>query len=175
VAREPFIVGIELIDTTTHTLARTRTAFVPVADSARLGLSDLLFYRAGDEPAASLDSALSRAIPGDTVTRNRQLGLFWETYGLAAEGESVDVAVSVERVDHSWIRSTRQRLGLTPVDTPIRIKWTDARPPADRAATHAVSLDLENLDTGRYRVTLTLTPVGGTAVYATREMTLIDR
>ncbi|MEP7001490.1 MAG: hypothetical protein ABI969_13480, partial [bacterium] len=173
-AGAPFIVGVELADTTTHTLARARTAFVPVTDSVRLGLSDLLFYRADDEPAASLDSALSRAIPGDTVTRNRQLGLFWETYGLSADGESVDVAVSVERVDHSWIRSTRQRLGLTPVDTPIRIKWTDARPPANRAAMHAVSLDLENLDTGRYRVTLTLTPVGGAAVLSSREMTLIN-
>ena len=112
---------------------------------------------------------------GDTVTRNRPIGLFWETYGLASDGETVDIAVSVERVDHSWIRSARQKLGLTPVDTPIRIKWTDARPPADRAAAHAISLDLENLDSGRYRVTLTLTPASGSAVATTREIALIDR
>ena len=173
-ASAPYIAGVEVADTTTRTLARMRMGFVPAADSARLSLSDLLLYRAGEEPATSLDSALSRAIPGDTVARNRQLGLFWETYGLAAGGESVDLAVSVERVDHSWIRSARQRLGLTPADTPIRIRWTDARPPADRAAAHAVALDLANLDSGRYRVTLTLTPLGGTAVSAAREIALID-
>lgn len=173
-AGAPFIAGVEMADTATRTLARTRMGFVPAADSARLSLSDLLLYRADEEPATSLDSALSRAIPGDTVTRNWQLGLFWETYGLAAEGETVDLAVSVERVDHGWIRSARQRLGLTPVDTPIRIRWTDARPPADRAAAHAVSLDLANLDSGRYRVTLTLTPLGGTPVSTTREFALID-
>lgn len=173
-AGAPWIVGVDLADTTTRTLARTRLAFAPGADSARLTLSDLLVYRAGVEPAATLDSALVRAIPGDTVTRNRPLGIFWETYGLSTDGETVDIAVSVERMDHGWIRSARQRLGLTPVDTPIRIRWSDARTNADRAAAHAISLDLANLDSGRYRVTLTLTPAGGSPVAATREVALID-
>jgi hypothetical protein len=173
-AGAPFVVGVEVTDTSTQTLARRRIGFVPAIDSARLSVSDLLLYRAGEMPATSLDSALALAIPGDTVTRNRQLGLFWETYGLAAEGETLDLAVSVERVDHSWIRSARQRLGLTPVDTPIRIRWTDARPPANRTAAHAVSLDLANLDSGRYRLTLALTPEGGAPVSTTREIELID-
>ena len=170
----PFIAGVEITDTVTRTLARMRVGFAPAADSARLSVSDLLLYRAGTDPASTLDSALILAIPGDTVARSRQLGLFWETYGLAAGGESIDLAVSVERIDRSWMRSARQRLGLTPGDTPIRIRWTDARPPADRAATHAVALDLANLDSGRYRITLTLTPPGGIAISTTREIALID-
>ncbi|MDB4918004.1 MAG: hypothetical protein JWM95_5648 [Gemmatimonadetes bacterium] len=168
----PVLVGMELIDTTMRTLARTRVAFAPVADSARLAVSDLLVYRAGEDMAGSLDSALAHAIPGDTVTKGRPLGVFWETYGLSADGESVDVAVSVERIDHSWIRSTRQKLGLTPMDTPIKVRWTDARPPANQAAPHAISMDLENLDPGRYRLTLTLTPSGGAAATSTREIAL---
>jgi hypothetical protein len=169
-----WIVGVDVADTATRTLARTRVAYVASADSARLTLSDLLVYRAGEEPAASLDSALAHAIPGDTVTRNRPLGIFWETYGLSSEGETVDIAVSVERMDHGWIRSARQRLGLTPVDTPIRIRWTDARTPTGFGAGHAISLDLANLDSGRYRVTLTLTPAAGNPVTAMREVALID-
>jgi len=174
-AGAPWIVGVDVSDTTTRTLARTRRAYAPGADSARLALSDLLVYRAGEEPASSLDSALVRAIPGDTVTRNRPLGIFWETYGLSTEGETVDIAVSVERVDHGWIRSARQKLGLTPVDTPIRISWTDARASKESAAAHAISLDLANLDSGRYRLTLALTPAGGAPVSAVREVELIDR
>jgi hypothetical protein len=172
VAAAPYVIGVEVIDTTTRTLARTRVALAPTSDSARVGLSDLLVYRAGEEPAPSLDSALARAIPGDTVTKGRALGIFWETYGLSSDGESVDVAVSVERVDHSWIRSARQKLGLTPMDTPIKVRWTDARPPANRAAAHAVSMDLENLDPGRYMLTLTLTPSSGPPVTSTREIAL---
>jgi hypothetical protein len=169
------LAGAEVTDTARRFLARTRLGFVPAADSGRLALSDLLVYRAGDGPAASLDSALVRAIPGDTASRTRPIGLFWETYGVVTDGEPMDVAVSVERVDHSWIRSTRQRLGLTPVDTPIRIQWSAVRPPGERAASNAISLDLANLDTGRYRVTLRVVPLDGAPVSTTREIELLDR
>lgn len=168
----PAVVGMELRDTATRTLARTRVGLVTSSDSVRLALSDVLIYRAGEDAATSLDSALARAIPGDTVTKGKPLGLFWETYGLSAAGETVDVAVSVERVDHSWIRSARQKLGLTPMDTPIKVRWTDARPPSGLAAPHAISMDLENLDAGRYRLTLTLTPAGGAPVASMREIAL---
>ena len=169
-----YLVGVDVSDTTRRALARTRMTLVTGADTNRLRLSDLLIYRAGDAPAASLDSAMARAIPGDTVTRDRQVGFFWETYGIAPEGESIDLSLSVERVDHSWIRSARQRLKLTPVDTPIRIRWTDARPAVDSGAGHAVGLDLGNLDAGRYRVTLTLSPLEGPPVSTSRELSLID-
>ncbi len=166
IAGMPALVGVEVTDTVTRTLARTRAAFAP---SAPLAVSDLLFYRSGRDPATTLDSALTQAIAGDTVTRSRQLGIYWETYGPGAGGEGVEVAISVERIDRGWMRSTRQRLGLTPVDTPIRMRWTDARPAGDGTAPHAVSLDLAYLDAGRYRVTLTL----GTADSTSREMQLL--
>lgn len=175
VAGQPTLAGIEITDTTTRALARTRIEFIPVADSGRLALSDLLVYRAGAEPAASLESALAQAVPGDTVSRRSAIGVFWETYGLSTDGEAVDVAVSVERVDRGWLRSTRQKLGLAAEDTPIRIRWTDARPPAGRAASHAISLDLANLDAGRYRVTLTVIPESGSPVATAREIQLLDR
>lgn len=171
----PVLAGAEVTDTARRTLARVRIGFVVAADSGRLALSDLLVYRAGDAPAPSLDSALARAIPGDTASRSRPIGLFWETYGVAAEGEPMDVAVSVERVDHSWIRTTRQRLGLTPVDTPIRIQWSAMRPPGESAASHAISLDLANLDSGRYRVTLRIVPLDGVPISTTREIELLER
>ncbi len=175
VAGHVALAGVEVADTATRALARTRLEFLAEPDSGRLSLSDLLVYRAGGEPPASLDSALSSAIPGDTVSRSAAIGLFWETYGLSSDGESVDVAVSVERVDRGWLRNTRQKLGLAAEDTPIRIRWTDARPPVGRAASHAISLDLANLEPGRYRVTLTLYPNSGSAVFTGREIQLHDR
>lgn len=168
----PRLVGIEVTDTTTGTLARRRMLFRPDTGGVRVALSDLLLYRPGAEPAPVLDSALARAIPGDTVSRDRPVGIFWETYGLAEGGESVDVAVTVERIDRSWFRSARQRLGLGDQDTPLRIRWTDARSAASGVAPHAVSLDLGNLPGGRYRLTLTLTPDGAPAVASTGEIEL---
>ena len=171
-AGAPRLAGIEMLDSTTNTFARSRHLFAPAADAARLSLSDLLLYRAGPEPASALDSALALAVPGDTVGRDRPLGIFWETYGLTTGGENVDVAVTVVRIDRSWFRSTRQALGLADQDTPLRIRWTDAQPSAEGIAARAVSLDLGNLPAGRYRLTLSLTPQGAEPVVATRDIQL---
>jgi hypothetical protein len=168
----PRLVGVEVTDTTSGTLARRRMLYRPDSGAVRVALSDLLLYRPGAEPAPVLDSALARAIPGDTVSRDRPVGIFWETYGLAQAGESVDVAVTVERIDRSWFRSARQRLGLGDQDTPLRIRWTDARSPASGVAPHAVSLDLGNLPGGRYRLTLTLTPDGAPPAVSSGEIEL---
>ncbi|MEP6991061.1 MAG: hypothetical protein ABJA80_09050 [bacterium] len=171
----PLVAGVELLDTLTRTLARTREAYAAASGPAGLVLSDLLLYRPGAEPAASLDSALARAIPGDTVGRGARLGVFWEMSGLEAGVEAIGLTVTVERVDHGWLRSTRQRLGLAPEDAPIRIKWMDAAPPVNHILPHAIALDLANLDTGRYRLALTLTVGASSPVTATREIALLDR
>jgi hypothetical protein len=168
----PQLVGVEVADTATGTLARSRMLFRPDSGAARLSLSDLLLYRPGAEPAATLDSALARAIPGDTVGRDRPLGIFWETYGLADGGETVDIAVTVERIDRSWFRSARQAIGLADQDTPLRIRWSDARSATTGIAPHAVALDLANLPGGRYRLTLTLTPDGAPPVASSGEIQL---
>ena len=115
-----------------------------------------------------------RSASTTAASRSKPIGVFWETYGLVAEGETVDLTVAVERIDRNWFRSARQRLGIAPEDTPLRMRWTDARPPADRAAPHAVSLDLGNLETGRYRITLTLTPVSGDTAISSCEIELND-
>ncbi|MFL5607142.1 MAG: hypothetical protein ACJ8AD_11900 [Gemmatimonadaceae bacterium] len=172
--RAPRLGGVEVADSASGTLARSRLVFAPDSASARLALSDILVFRGPAESAVSVDSAVSRAIPGDTASRGRPLGIFWETYGLADAGESVDVAVTVERIDRGFLRSARQRLGLADEDTPLRVRWTDARPAASGVSPHAVSLDVGNLPGGRYRLTLSLTPTDGRAVTATREVELTE-
>ena len=170
--RWPRLAGVEIADSASGTLARSRIAYAPALGDAHASLSDLLFYRVGREPATELDSALARAIPGDTVGRDRPLGMFWETYGRTTIGDSVDVAVTVERTDRSWFRATRQALGIADEDSPLRIRWSDAHGGSAPVAPHAVSLDLANLPGGRYRVTLTVTPTDGAAARSSREFEL---
>jgi hypothetical protein len=170
----PRLAGVEVVDTAAQILARSRTLFAAPRDSTALALSDLLLYRAAGAPASTLDSALARAIPGDTAARSHPLGVFWEAYGLLGAGASVDVVVTVERVDRGWLRGVRQRLGLAPPDTPLRMRWSDTRPPTSGMAPRAISLDLANLPAGRYRLTLSLIPSDGVAVASSRELELLD-
>jgi hypothetical protein len=170
----PRLGGVEVADSASGTLARSRMVFARDTAHPRLALSDVLVFRGDAESAVSVDSAIARAIPGDTASRSRPLGLFWEIYGLADGGESVDVAVTVERIDHGLLRSARQRLGLADEDTPLRVRWTDARPAGSGISPHAVSLDVGNLPGGRYRLTLSLTAADGKAATATREVQLTE-
>ena len=170
-AGTPVLAGVDVADTLTRTVARVRTGFATTRSTGRVGVSDILVYQGG-APAHSLDAALALGVPGDVVRRDAPIGLFWETYGLAAEGEPVDVAVRVDRVDRGFLRNTRQRLRLSPADSPIRMQWVDARPPTGRTAPHTVSLSVGTLEAGRYRITLTVAPADGPAATTVREVTL---
>ena len=171
----PALAGVEITDTLTRTLLRARQLFAPQRDSLRVALSDLLVYRPRQEPAPSLEAALPGAIAGDTASRTRPLGVYWETYGLAADGEPIELTVSVERVDRGWLRTARQRLGLAGADAPVRIHWSDTRRPVDGVAAHAISLDLGNLPGGRYRVRLSVTPADGVPITTSRDVELQER
>jgi hypothetical protein len=45
----------------------------------------------------------------------------------------------------------------------------------DGVAARAISLDLANLPSGRYRISLILSPEGGPALVSTREIEVTDR
>ena len=171
----PVLAGVEMSDTTTHTLARARALLRASETSGGLALSDLLLFRKGEETPESVDAALELAIPGDTVSRSRPIGIYWETYGVAESGESFDVGVTVERIDRSWVRSARQMLRLAAKDNPLRLRWNDARPAAPgEALSRAISLDLTNQPAGKYRITVGLIRTDGSVVSSAREIELRD-
>jgi hypothetical protein len=171
----PVLAGVEVSDTTTRTFARARALLHVPERSQALALSDLLLFRAGEGAPESIDAALESAIPGDTMSRSRPIGIYWETYGVAESGESFDVGVTVERIDRSWIRGAKQLLRLAAPDNPLRLRWNDARPAVPgEAISRAISLDLANQSPGRYRITVGLIRADGSGVASTRVIELRD-
>ena len=173
-AGDPSLAGVEITDSASRTLARSRTLFAPRASSGT-ALSDLLLYRGGGDPPEGVDSALARAIPGSRVERTQPVGLYWEAYRTDDAGDSAKVSITVERVDHGFFRSTFQKIGIAQEDSPLRLNWTDTRPVIGGVSTYAVSLDLGNLTPGRYRVSLSIMASDGAPLVATRDIELVDR
>src|SRR5678815_1580555 len=103
----PVLAGVEVTDTTTRTLARARNLLRVPDHTDGLALSDMLLFRAGENAPESIDAALEAAVAGDTLSRSRPIGIYWETYGIAESGESFDVGVTVERIDRSWFRGAK--------------------------------------------------------------------
>ncbi|MFL5607243.1 MAG: hypothetical protein ACJ8AD_12405 [Gemmatimonadaceae bacterium] len=171
--RSPLLAGIDVTDTTTSTLARARALLRPFASGKGLSVSDLLLFRAEDGAPETVAAALERAFPGDTLYRDRPIGVYWETYGVAEQGEALDVAVTVERIDRSWLRGVRQKLKLSDPDSPLRLHWSDARPAeGGEALARAISLRLGNLEPGKYRITMALGHNEEVAATASREIEL---
>jgi hypothetical protein len=171
----PVLAGVEITDTTTHTLARARSLLRVPESPSGLALSDLLLFRATEGAPESIDAALEAAVPGDTVSRSRPIGIYWETYGIAESGESFDVGVTVERIDRSWFRGAKQLLRLTEPDNPLRLRWSDARPGAPgEPISRAITLDLANQSPGKYRITVGLIRSDGSVVASTRVIELRD-
>lgn len=173
-AGEPILAGVEITDSASSTLARSRTLFKR-RSSGGPALSDILLYRGGGDPPESVDSALARAVPGERVERGQPVGVYWEAYRAAAAGDSTRVSITVERIDHGLLRSAFQRIGITQDDSPLRMNWTDARAVVGGTATYAVSLDLANLSAGRYRVSIALAGRDGLPLTTSRELELTDR
>jgi hypothetical protein len=171
---DPMVAGVEITDSASRTLARTRVLYAPRTLGGE-SLSDLLLYRGDGDPPDDLDAAVLRAIAGERVERAQPVGVYWEAYPAGDRGDSARVSITVERVDHGFFRSAFQRLGLAEDDSPLTLNWTDTRPVIGDVSTYAVSLDLGKLSPGRYRVSLSLTGAGGTPMTASRELELVDR
>jgi len=173
VDQAPLLAGVDVTDTTTFTLVRSRTLLRPLAGGTGLSVSDLLIFNAEEGAPESVGAALEKAIPSDTIYRERPIGVYWETYGVADQGEALDVAVTVERIDRSWLRGVRQKLKLADPDSPLRLHWSDARPTeSGEALSRAISLRLANLEPGKYRITMALSRADQVAATASREVEL---
>ena len=85
----PLLAGVEVTDTTTSTLARSPFAPSPTRPRRRaraVGPAALPRRRRCARSRSTPHS--TRAVPGDTIYRERPIGIYWETYGIAESGES---------------------------------------------------------------------------------------
>ena len=170
---EPLLAGIELLDTTSRTLARSRRTFAIPPGVRRI--SDLLIYRGSDDVPTSLEAAIARGIASDSVMRGDPIGLYWETYAEANAAAGADTAVlamSIERIDRGMFHGLAQRFGISDPDAPIRVHWS-APPGTTRAiSARAIALDSADLEGGRYRISVSVTRSGAPPLVATRELTI---
>jgi hypothetical protein len=61
-------------------------------------------------------------------------------------------------------------------DSPLKLRWSDARPATPgEPLPRAITLDLGNLDAGKYRISLALTRADGTEARSAKEIELTDR
>ena len=170
----PMLASIEVIAPEHRAAARARYGLRLPAPSGRVSVSDLLLYAGGDSTPQRLEQAAPRALTTTRVSASKALGLFWETYGVRPEGETLGVSLTIEETSAPLLRRAARVLHLSDKGSPLRVQWQEVPDRETRIASRAVSVDLARLTPGRYRVRLTVTPAdGGLVATAMREIEVV--
>jgi hypothetical protein len=167
--------SLELLAREDRRAGRLRIGLVPHTDSGRVALSDLLLYAPSDAPVYDLAAARHTALGNRTVPFSRALGVFWETYGLAPQGESAQFELTVEQIEIGWLQRAAERLRFSDPTTATRVQWREVPRGTNGLVGRGVRIDLSRLRAGKYRLELKVKTDDGASATAMREIEVRDR
>ena len=161
------IISLEVLDPVNRAAGRMRFAPKLPLPGTRLSLSDLLLYTPRDSAPKSLTEAVPLALHALRAPSNRQIGIFWETYGVRPQGETFDYALVVEPIDQGLIHRALVKLHVKDPDRGLSLQWREvpsiagadrvARrdggsvPPQTRAVSRAADADVRDRSPDRRR------------------------
>ena len=163
------LMSLELLAKADRRAARIRMGFSR-RDSSRVALSDLLLYTPTVASADALESVQDNAFTSDVIPPSRELGVYWETYGLQPAGEPVKFSLTVEQIGVSWFRRAAERLRVADRTTGLRIQWQEVPQRTNGIAGRGVRVDVSRLRAGRYRMQLMVNAAGAPSAVGTREI-----
>ena len=163
------LMSLELLAKEDRRAGRIRMGFSR-RDSSRVALSDLLLYTPTVASADALEGVQDNAFTSDVIPASRELGVYWETYGLEPAGEPVRFSLTVEQIGVSWFRRAAERLRVADRTTGLRIQWQEVPQRTSGIAGRGVRVDVSRLRAGRYRMQLTVNAAGDASAVATREI-----
>lgn len=182
------LIGIELPGDSARPAARTRfgvDALEPLtALAAGKALSQPLLFEPSGDPNLRLDAdAAARRMYGTTTfTKWRRIGVYWESYGFAAD-DAVELELRMSREDRPGVFASIVsvfRIGREEGGT-VSMKWREE--PGSGGAIHrregdvlvqmrSIVLDISRLAHGTYRLQLSVKKAGEAAVTSEREFVL---
>ena len=169
----PMIISLEVQDPVNRAAGRMRFAPKLSPPGTRLSLSDLLLYAPRDSAPKSLIEAVPLTLHTLRAPSNRQIGIFWETYGVRSEGETFDYALAVDPIDQGFIHSALVKLHVEDPDRGLNLQWREVPSITGQIASRGVTVDLSRLKPGRYRVRLTLTSGTDLPIVAERSIEIL--
>jgi hypothetical protein len=193
VTGEPQLVSLELHETTARaTLARSRFSIQPPRplhdlSAGEIDISAPVFIRptTPDElPPDNPEAALARMYGAATFRSPREIGIYWETYGVA-ERDSVELTIEVERHETppGFIRRIGIAMGLARRPRgATTIEWRESQARSYMRIVsgpvpiqgRVMSLNTMALQPGDYTMIVTATRRGGVTVSARKEFWIDD-
>lgn len=160
-ARES-LVGLEMLSLDGKIAGRWRGAIAPLAvGTARRGISDLLFFDARDSLANGIEAAISGAFGANEVSRDRKIGVYWETYGDTSADSSRAISLTLTPIAPGIVTRLIRALGVGKKLTPVDVRWSESAT-GSAVSARSVALDLSAVTPGRYELRVTVGEGGAT-------------
>jgi len=169
----PLVISLEMLNKPKGSAGRARFAPKLPAAGTRLSLSDLLLYTPRDSAPKSLSDAIPRVLHALRAPLNRQIGVFWETYGVRQSGERLEYALVVAPEDESFLHRALAKLRVVDADQSLSLQWQEVQSAANGIASRGLTVDLSRLRPGRYSVRLMLTSGKDVPIVAERSIDII--
>ncbi|HEY9226368.1 MAG TPA: hypothetical protein VIP11_06980 [Gemmatimonadaceae bacterium] len=191
ISSAPAIVGLEAATTEPGaSTGRIRFGIAPpeplsAMRRGEIAISEPVLVRAaanGARPTSEPSAALASMLGTTRLVGVERVGVYWETYGIAAN-DSVDVSVRIDRLGTAgFLRRLGTVLHLADrVDGSATIRWKE--PQSVLATTtiagrvpiqgRNVTIDLTRLVPDRYSVTVSVSRSGGQTATASREFEIV--
>ncbi len=169
----PLVISLEMLNKAKGSAGRARFApKLPVAGT-RLSLSDLLLYTPRDSAPKSLSDAIPRVLHALRAPLNRQIGVFWETYGVRAPGERIEYSLIVAPEDESLLHRALAKLRVVDPDQSLSLQWQEVPSASNGIASRGLTVDLSRLRPGHYSMRLMLTSGKDLPIVAERSIEII--
>ena len=163
------LVSLELLAPAEKRAARVRIG-VAARDTAALAVSDLLLYSPTSANVTSLAAIQDNAFASNVIPTSRELGAFWETYGVMGLTEPAHFTLTIEPTDVGWLRRVAETLRFADPTRALRIQWQEVPQTVNGIAGRGVRVDVSQLRSGKYKLQLAVETTGGKTSSATKEI-----
>jgi hypothetical protein len=142
------LVSLELLAPAEKRAARVRMG-VGARDTAALAVSDLLLYSPTAATVNSLAAVQDNAFASNVIPPSRELGAYWETYGVMALTEPARFTLTIEPTEVSWLRRVAETLRFADPTRALRIQWQEVPQTINGIAGRGVRVDVSQLRSGK--------------------------
>jgi len=136
-------------------------------------VSDLVLLRTAESEPETLDEAIDLLLPTLEVPAGRPFGLAWEVGGLGFRSESLAFALSIERTDRGVLSRVGDFLGLSSPPTPLDLSWEEPGPGRPGPLFRSLTVEVPDLQEGRYEIRLILRTPERSDVVAVRRFDVV--
>ena len=169
-----YVIGLEILDKSAKKAWRIRRGLWQESLTPGLtSLSDLLILSGAGTVPSTLEEAIPQIKPRLTIQSGEPIKLAWEIYGLR-NGETLNTRIGIAREKVGIFRRLGEFMRLLESDTPTEMSFQDINIDGIGTVFRAIHIDLPDLETGHYTITVELEPSGREKMLLSRNIAVVN-